>query len=161
MESFDELVRQYQPMIQKIIRTLHIYKNKEEYFHIGLVGLWEASESFDAEKGSFTNYAYTYIRGLMLKELNRNIKQEERSLHPKEEYWETIEDLNSGTPLEIEFLLSYCEGLTEKETKWVTYTCMEFLSVTEIAERENVSPSAVKQWRSGAKRKLKANLMIH
>ena len=91
--------------------------------------------------------------------MNRNNKQEERSIHPKEEYWETVKDENPASPLEIEFLLSYCQDLTEKETKWVIYTCVEFLSVREIAEKENVSISAVKQWRTGAKKKLKNELI--
>lgn len=159
MESFDQLAKQYEPMIHKIIRSLNIYKDKEEYFHSGLIGLWEAAEAFDPEKGEFTNYAYSYIKGQILNEMNRKNKHDERSFIPKEEFWEAVEDENLGNPLEIEFLLSYCEDLTEKETKWVLYTCVEFLSVREIAEKENVSLSAVKQWRNGAKRKLKNGMI--
>jgi RNA polymerase sigma factor (sigma-70 family) len=154
MENFDQLAKQYEPMIHKIIRSLNIYKNKEEYFHIGLVGLWEASETFDPAKGEFSNYAYSYIKGQILNEMNRINLREERSVYPKEEYWETIEEQNPGNPLEMEILLSSCQTLTEKETKWVIYTCFEFLSVKEIAEKEQVSISAVKQWRNGAKKKL-------
>lgn len=159
MDSFEQLAKQYEPMIHKIIRTLHIYKNQKEYFHTGLVALWEAAEAFDPVKGEFSNYAYSYIKGQILNEMNRSNKREERSVFPKEEYWETIEDQNPGNPLEVEFLLSYCDTLTEKETKWVIYTCVDFLSIKEIAETENVSLSAVKQWRSGAKRKLKEQLL--
>lgn len=159
MESFEQLSKQYEPMIHKIIRSLHIYKNKENYFHIGLIGLWEAKEAFNPEKGEFTNYAYTFIKGQILNEMNRNNRSEERSVYPKEEYWETVEETNAVQPLEIEFLLSYCQVLTEKETKWVIYTCVDFLSVREIAEKENVSVSAVKQWRNGAKKKLKEQLI--
>lgn len=159
MESFEQLAKQYEPMIHKIIRALNIYKNKEDYFHIGLVGLWEASEAFNPEKGDFTNYAYTFVKGHILNEMNRNNRLEERSVHPKEEYWETVEETNTHHPLEVEFLLSYCQMLTEKETKWVIYTCVDFLSVREIADKENVSLSAVKQWRSSAKKKLKEQWM--
>lgn len=159
MDNFDQLAKQYEPMIHKIILTLHIYKNQKEYFHIGLVALWEAAEAFDADKGEFSNYAYSYIKGQILNEMNRSNKREERSVFPKEDYWETVVDQNPGNPLEVEFLLSYCETLTEKETKWVIYTCVDFLSIKEIAEREKVSLSAVKQWRSGAKRKLKERLL--
>lgn len=158
MECFEKLAKQYEPMIHKIIRSLHIYKNKEDYFHIGLVGLWEAAESFDPEKGEFANYAYTFIKGQILNEMNRDNRREQRSVYPKEEYWETVEEMNASQPLEIEFLLSYCQNLTEKETKWVIYNCVDFLSVREIAEKENVSVSAVKQWRTGAKKKLKEQL---
>lgn len=159
MQSFEQLSRQYEPMIHKIILSLNIYKNKEDYFHTGLVGLWEAAEAFDPEKGDFTNYAYSYIKGQILNEMNRNNRLEERSVYPKEEYWEGVEEPNTKYPLELEFLLSYCEDLTEKETKWVIYTCIDFLSIREIAHKENVSVSAVKQWRSSAKKKLKKQLL--
>jgi RNA polymerase sigma factor (sigma-70 family) len=159
MQNFDLLAKQYEPMIHKIISSLNIYKNKEEYFHTGLVGLWEAAEAFDPNKGDFTNYAYTYIKGQMLNEMNRNNRIEERSIYPKEEYWETVEEPNGDNPLETELLLSYCQELSEKEAKWVIYSFVDFLSIKEIAEKENVSVSAVKQWRSGAKRKLKNSLL--
>lgn len=159
MEDFEQLSRQYEPMIHKIISSLHIYKNKEDYFHTGLVGLWEAAEAFDPEKGEFTNYAYSFIKGQILNEMNRNNRLEERSIYPKEEYWETVEEPNTSNPLEFEFLMSYCQDLTEKETKWVIYTCIDFLSAREIAEKENVSVSAVKQWRASAKKKLKQQLI--
>ncbi|WNF22709.1 sigma-70 family RNA polymerase sigma factor [Mesobacillus jeotgali] len=159
MDNFDQLAKQYEPMIHKIIRTLHIFKNQKDYFHVGLVALWEAAEAFDPVKGDFSNYAYSYIKGQILNEMNRSNKREERNVYPKEDYWETVIDQNPGSPLEVEFLLSYCETLTDKETKWVIYTCVDFLSIKEIAEREQVSLSAVKQWRSGAKRKLKEQLL--
>lgn len=160
MESFDQLARQYEPMIHKIIHSLHIYKRRDDFVHIGLISLWEASLSYDITKGEFKNYAYSFIRGRILQEMNRNNKYEERSIYPKDEYWETVEDNSLVTPLEEEFLLSYCKGLTEKETKWVLYTCIDFLSIREISEKENVSLSAVKQWRKGAKQKLQHNIEI-
>lgn len=159
MEGFEQMAKQYEPMIHKIIRSLNVYKNKEDYFHIGLVALWEAAEAFEPEKGEFTNYAYSYVKGQILNEMNRINRFEERSILPKEEFWESVEETNVDHPLELDFLLSYCDGLTEKETKWVIYTCIDFLSIREIAEKENVSLSAVKQWRSGAKKKLKEQLI--
>ncbi|RSD27008.1 sigma-70 family RNA polymerase sigma factor [Mesobacillus subterraneus] len=159
MNNFDQLAKLYEPMIHKIIRTLHIYKNQKEYFHTGLVALWEAAEGFNPVKGEFSSYAYSYIKGQILNEMSRNNKREERSFSPKEEYWESLVEENPDSPLEIEFLLSYCETLTEKETKWVIYTCVDFLSIKEIAEREHVSMSAVKQWRKGAKKKLRKEFL--
>nr|WP_306074613.1 sigma factor-like helix-turn-helix DNA-binding protein [Neobacillus sp. 179.-C4.2 HS] len=52
---------------------------------------------------------------------------------------------------------SDCKGLTEKEAKWVVAISISQLSIKELAEREKVSVSAVKQWKSGAIRKLKKN----
>ncbi len=158
MGSFDELVVQYQPMIHKIIHSLHIYKNHDEFYQTGLIGLWEASQSFDVRKGSFSNYAYTYMKGKMLRQMNQNNLYRETHIHAQEKFLETIEDLEAPPFLVKETLRAYCEDLTEKEAIWVIAACIEQLSNREIAERERVSLSAVKQWKSGAKRKLKENL---
>lgn len=160
MESFEKLAEQYEPMIHKIMRTLHIYKNQEEFLQLGRIGLWEAWRGFDPEKGNFTNYAYTYIKGKFLSEMTKNTKHEERNVHLADEYWEVIEDPSLEQPFEVKFILSYCDGLTPNQTKWVLYTCIDFLTISEIAEKENVSVSAVKAWRKGARAKLKGNLEI-
>jgi DNA-directed RNA polymerase len=76
-------------------------------------------------------------------------------IHPQEEFWSMIEEGNPESLLELDTLRTYCEGLTEKETKWVLATCKDCLSIRDIAKRENVSVSAVKQWRVGALYKLR------
>ncbi|MFJ5762277.1 sigma-70 family RNA polymerase sigma factor [Neobacillus sp. NPDC093182] len=161
MESFDELVVQYQPMIHKIIQSLHIYKDEDEFYQTGLIGLWEAAQSFDERKGSFSNYAYTYMKGKMLSQMSQNNQCNERLILPKEEFWESIEGQESTLYLEKDIINTYCEGLTEKEAKWVITMSIDHLSIKEIAEREKVSVSAVKQWRSGAIRKLKEKVAIN
>lgn len=160
MERFDQLVKQYENMIYKIMHSLNIYKNQEEFYQIGLIALWEANERFDPEKGAFTSFAYAYIRGRLMTELTKNNKHEERSMYPKDEFWDIIEDPLIEQPFEKKFLLTYCEALTENQTKWVLYTCIDDLSVAEIAKKEGVSVSAVKAWRKGAKERLKGSLEI-
>ncbi|PLS01357.1 sigma-70 family RNA polymerase sigma factor [Neobacillus cucumis] len=158
MDSFEKLVDQYKPMIHRILHSLSIYKNQEEFYQSALIGLWEAHKGFNPEKGSFTNYAYSYIKGRLLLELTKHSRYEASNVYPKEEYWETVEECNSQMPLEAEQLLSYCVGLSEKERKWVIATFVEDLSVKEIAKREKVSVSAVKQWKQSALKKLRAGL---
>ncbi|MEH7331226.1 sigma-70 family RNA polymerase sigma factor [Neobacillus drentensis] len=155
LESFEKLVEQYQPMIQKIINSLHLYKNKDEFYQQALIALWEASRRFNPEKGSFTNYAYSYIRGHLLMELGKSYRDSERNLYPKEEFWTAIEDDHSACPMEKETLLTYCSTLTPNQRKWVRDSVFYGFSIREIAEREKVSVSAVKQWRTGAREKIK------
>ena len=157
MESFDELVVQYQPMIHKIIQSLHIYKDKDEFYQTGLIGLWEATQSFDQRKGSFSNYAYTYMKGKILFQMNQNNQWKSKLIHPQGEFLDSMEGHESPLYLEKETINTYCEGLTKKEAIWVIAHSIHQLSIKEIAERENVSVSAVKQWKSGAIRKLKEN----
>ncbi|WP_026575841.1 sigma-70 family RNA polymerase sigma factor [Bacillus sp. UNC438CL73TsuS30] len=158
MESFEELVVQYSPMIHKIIHTLHIYKNWDEFYQHGLIALWEASNRFDPEKGNFTTYAYNYIRGFLLLELTKAHKYEENCVCPKEEFWETAEGIVIDYPLETETILSVCTTLTPNQRKWVLYTALYDLSIKEIAIKEKVSMSAVKSWRAGAREKLRERI---
>ncbi|TDL71193.1 sigma-70 family RNA polymerase sigma factor [Rhodococcus qingshengii] len=160
MESFDDLVIQYKPMIQKIMHSLHIYKNQQEFYQTGLIALWEASQTFEERKGTFSNYAYTSIKGKMLSEMTQNNHYKEKNiLPPNEEFWERIEGQDSSLFLEKETIQTYCEGLTEKEATWVMESYINQLSIKEIAESENVTVSAVKQWKLGALRKLKVKVL--
>ncbi|MCM3693225.1 sigma-70 family RNA polymerase sigma factor [Neobacillus niacini] len=160
MESFDELVVQYQPMIHKIMHSLHIYKNQQEFYQTGLIALWEAAQSFDERKGNFSNYAYTSIKGKMLSEMTRTNLYMERNIVPqKEEFWDRIEGQESPLFLEKETIQSYCDGLTEREATWVIESYINERSTKEIAERQRVTLSAVKQWKLGALRKLKEKVV--
>lgn len=155
MESFEQLVEQYEPMIHKIINSLHLYKNKEEFYQQALIALWEASRRYNPDKGSFTNYAYSYIRGHLLMELKKINRNGERNVYPKEAFWTTVEEQNPVCPLEMETLFTYCSTLTPNQRKWVLYSVLYGFSTKEIAEMEKVSVSAVKQWRTGAKEKIR------
>ncbi|WML39509.1 sigma-70 family RNA polymerase sigma factor [Neobacillus sp. OS1-2] len=159
MESFEQLAEQYKPMINKIIHTLHIYKDQEELYQLGLIALWEASRRFDEGKGRLASYAYMYIKGYLLMELKKRRKDAERNLYPSEEFWSIIVDHSSLCPLEEETLRSYCSGLTPNQTKWVIYSALYCLSISEMAALEKVSVSAVKGWRAGAREKIEKVIM--
>jgi len=160
LKDFYELEEQYRAMIWKIIHSLNIYKYQDEFYQTGLIALWQASERFNCEKGSFTSYAYAYIRGRILTELTKRNHHEENCVIPDEEYWNLLQDNSSQIPLEKENLLTYCTDLTDHQKKWVLYTALADLSIREIAEVENVSVSAVKAWRKGARAKLIEKLKV-
>ncbi len=155
MESFEDILNQYEPMIHKIIHTLKIYQNKDDYFQIGVISLWEAWKQFNPEKGKFLNFAYTSVKGRILNELTKNNSREERTQFAKDEYWALIEDQNTLDPLEFDTILGFCQPLTDKQKRWVFYTVFNGMSITDIAKQEGVSPSAVKLWRKGATEKLR------
>jgi RNA polymerase sigma factor (sigma-70 family) len=157
MEGFEQLAAQYTPMIHKIMRTLHIYKNKDEFYQLALIGLWEASEKFEPSKGDFTNYAFSMIKGKIQNEMTKCNKIDDTATAVKEEFWYSIEDESAMIPFEEDILLSYCKSghLTENQTKWVLYHFVKGFSVKEISDIEHVSISAVKAWRSGAMNKLR------
>lgn len=142
-------------MIWKVIHSLSIYKNKEEFYQTGLIALWEASRQYDPTKGSFSTFAFSYIRGRILTELTKQRKYDENNTATtKAEFWESLVDDRLEIPLELENILEYCTSLTEPQKKWALYTALADLSIQQISEIENVSVSAVKAWRKGAREKL-------
>lgn len=155
MESFEQLAIQYEPMIHRIMHSLHIYKNKDEFRQLGLIALWKASKRFDPEKGQFPTYAYSFIKGYLQMELTKTTLESERTIYPTEDFWENTVNPFPENHIEKETLLFYCHALTPNQKKWFLLTSLENLSVSEIAEKEKVSISAVKSWRKGAREKLK------
>jgi RNA polymerase sigma factor (sigma-70 family) len=163
LESFEQLASQYEPMIQQIIHSLHIYKNKDEFHQHSLIALWKASKLFDPAKGNFSTYAYHYIKGYLLMELSKATVVADRTILQKEEFWENASANYTDDPLAENFLLSYCQeqALTTNQRKWLMLTVLGGLSIKEIAAKEKVSISAVKLWRKGARDKLKVVLENH
>lgn len=155
MENFEEVANQYNRMIYHIIHRLHLYKNIDEYYQIGLIGLWEAHKRYIPGKASFTTYAYSFIRGRILSELTKMNRHDERYVCQVNAFFETAHDFSLKQPLELEMLLAYCGSLTRKEKMWVIYTFYHDLDIKEIAQLEKVSISAVKKWRKTAIEKIK------
>ncbi|WP_080843882.1 sigma-70 family RNA polymerase sigma factor [Cytobacillus gottheilii] len=155
MDSFEMVIKQYEPLLYKLMNTLNIYQDRDEFYQLGLISLWEAWSNFDSSKGKFISYAYPYIRGRFLQELKKVIQKQQQHTYPDAEYMESIKDSTIPHSLELLNILPYCECLTVKQRKWVIYTFIQGLSVQQIADQESVSVSAVKQWRTGAKKELR------
>jgi RNA polymerase sigma factor (sigma-70 family) len=156
MDDFSKLAAQYTPMIYRIIRSLSIYKNKEEFFQIGLIALWEAQAKFDPSRGIFLNYAYTVVKGRILNELKKEHRLDERTMPLEMESYEVSKSMLSiEEPLALENLKSYCESLTNNQKNWLLLTFQEDRSLSEISEQFGVSVAAVKSWRQSALKRLR------
>jgi len=141
-------------MIHHMIKKLAIYKDKDEFIQLGLISIWETIGSFNPGKGEYSNYLYRHMRGRFLDELKRRTREMNRTAYPKEEFWEVMESPDLYRE-EKHYIEGICKGLSNGETKWVIYTFINQMTIKEIAEQENVSPSAVKWWKKGAIEKLK------
>ncbi|MCK1992680.1 sigma-70 family RNA polymerase sigma factor [Peribacillus muralis] len=162
MTDFSTIAAKFTPMIHHIIRSLSIYKNEDEYFQIGLIALWESYQNFNADLGQFHNYAYTVIKGRLMNELKVHHKYETNT-----KLYDTvsleIEDTFSihEEAFNIENIVSYAEGLTLNQQRWLLQTYLQNKTVTEIAEKYLVSPSAVKSWRKSALAKLRKKMIVN
>ena len=92
----------------------------------------------------------------MLSLLRSEKKQEDLTLYPSEDYWNQLD--YETNMMEKENLLSYFHHLTDKQEKWVLSYFYLGLSNKEIALRENVSLSAVKNWKKTAMEKVNTKI---
>lgn len=157
MESFSEIVENYQPMIYHVMKSLAIYKNKDEFFQIGLIALWDAHQRFDHGKGEFSSYAYSYIKGRMMTNLTKHRQNEERNVYPDDRFWGNIVE-EEVQWLEQEHLQNYCIGLSDKQTQWVIDTFYKGMTTRDIAEKENISLSAIKKRKAVTLAKIRENI---
>lgn len=159
--EFEQLAAQYSNMIHSIIHSLHIYKDHDEFYQIGLIALWNAQENFDVTKGQFSTYAYSFIKGRMLNHLKKETKQENHCSAISEEDW--VEIGYEDRFLEKEMLLSYFYHLTDKEKQWVLLRFYEGISNREIAERLELKVTSVRACERRAMKKVikEARLVQH
>ncbi|REB08875.1 hypothetical protein DVB69_05320 [Sporosarcina sp. BI001-red] len=90
MNTFEEVLEQYTPMISAVIRKLHIYRDFEHFRQSGRVALWQAWQRFDESKGDFTPYAYRSIYGAMLDELKRETRFSEVHMPAEDDLLEFV-----------------------------------------------------------------------
>ena len=140
MMEFDLLVEKYSRMIHGIMKSLAIYKDHDDYYQIGLIALWDAAKLYDEEKGKFSTYAFSFIRGRMLVFLRQQNKHEKDRVFNEEQLEKLVyEELF----LEKEDLLACFTYLTEKEKRWVLLRYYHGLSNSDIAKMEKLNLKTV------------------
>ncbi|MFT4414778.1 sigma-70 family RNA polymerase sigma factor [Fredinandcohnia humi] len=156
---FEELEIQYKPLIYQIIKTLHLYGDRNMFYQTGLIGLWEASIRFDPSKGAtFGTFAYSTIRGKLLDHLNHERKYAELFTPSGEELFMNLVDCLANEPFENEIISLYCENLTRNQVRWVQARIIEDKDYKEIASEYNVSVDAVKSWGKQAIKNLRSTI---
>ena len=68
MEEISEIILNNESFIYSIANRFAKYKNKEDLFQAGCIGMIEAYKNYDKSRNvKFTSYAYKYIYGEMSK----------------------------------------------------------------------------------------------
>ncbi|MFC0469172.1 sigma-70 family RNA polymerase sigma factor [Halalkalibacter kiskunsagensis] len=156
-KSFEEVLKMYQSIIKKQFVTLRLYKDYDEFYQIGCIALWNAYQNFNPEKGNFSAYAISYIRGRMMSALSKESIYSERHYYASDEMLEAVPSHLDEVPLESEFLEAYMTNLSEREKTWVYEAILLQKKSAEIANQYGVSPHTVRTWRKGALKKLRQN----
>ncbi|WP_332628452.1 sigma-70 family RNA polymerase sigma factor [Halalkalibacter flavus] len=157
--SFEEVLKNFQPAIKKQLVMLRIYKDHDEFYQIGCLALWDAYRNFNPEKGNFSTYAISYIRGRMMIALSKEGKYSERHSYTGDELLKAVPTSHETVPLESELLESYLVDLSEREKTWVIESIIKQKKTAEIASEFNVSTPTVRAWKKGALRKLRNHVL--
>ncbi|MTT32182.1 sigma-70 family RNA polymerase sigma factor [Terrilactibacillus sp. BCM23-1] len=152
--SFDEMAKAFEPLIKKVIKQLYCENDFDEMFQIGLIGLYEATISFDPKRGAFPSYAAIKIRGRMLSEIRAKKRHYSRHVYAdkiKEQLFESHQD--NYFPSDI--LQRLNSILTPREFLWVKLQYIEDQDTNAIAKKYHVSPHTVRSWKKSAIKKMK------
>ncbi len=145
MESFETLYDTKQHLIYGALRYLKIYRNKDDYYQIGVLALWEASLHFDETKGTFDTYAYSMILGRLKTALTKANRYESRarSFEPADLSQMSYENT---TDLDLQQLLfeSYTMYLTPKQANVILERFLYNHDVKTVAKKLGISENAVK-----------------
>jgi len=79
--SFEDVLISFEPMIKSQMKKLRIYKNHDNFFQLGRIGLWEAYKEYDPARGTFQTLAIIKVRGEMLEQLKKERVHDERYTH--------------------------------------------------------------------------------
>ncbi|QBK27041.1 sigma factor [Ureibacillus thermophilus] len=77
MEAFDQVLEQYTPMINSVLKRAKVYKNHEYYRHCATIALWEAWRKYDPVHGPFAPFAYRYMLTTIYREMTKENHYEE------------------------------------------------------------------------------------
>lgn len=157
--EFEVLAERYTPLIFQVIKRLQLYGDRETFFQIGLIGLWEASTRFDPDKGvEFSTFAYSTIRGKLLDHLKKEVRYQEHCQPSGEQLFNNIAD--GADYFSTDIIELYGRNLTENQVKWVQGRIIEDKSYKEIAEEHGVTVESVKSWGKQAIKKLRKTVMV-
>jgi RNA polymerase sigma factor (sigma-70 family) len=161
-KRFEDLYKQYQPLILSLSKRYSIAGELEESISIATMALYEAYLHFDPEKGSFGAYAKRFLRGRLLEHLKREIGFHEHNFFPSQsresetDWIESIKDERTYNPFSLsDELTQALQFLTSKERMAVLHCYVWDKPLEELAQREGVSHSTASTWKRRGLAKLK------
>lgn len=152
--SYEEVVAQYENMIYHVIHRLGIRDPHHEFYHEGLLALWEASEKYDEKKGEFPPFAYFIIRSRIIdymRKKRRSLEQEALT----EEFPVIGTEQTEIEEFDPHFWRTVRNQLTDKQWIYIKGHIVEGKSLAEIATDHDTTVDAVKNWGRLAKKKLR------
>ncbi|WP_181347175.1 sigma factor [Thalassobacillus sp. CUG 92003] len=125
MDAFEKVVKENSRLIHYFIHRLHIQDDAGDYYTEGLLAMWEAYETYDSAKGSFSSYMSFKIRTRLIDLLRKDIRRQEVEAGYRQQ---AIHEQTYVTEdyIEDQYLWNKVQSvLTDKQWKWVYYYVIE------------------------------------
>ncbi|NEU30294.1 sigma-70 family RNA polymerase sigma factor [bacterium LRH843] len=158
-KSFEEILTDYKGLIKNQIKKLNLTHRFDEFYQVGVIGLWQAYERFQDGKGAFPAYALQTVRGHMLMALRSEKRFLDKHVVMDKQ---TSLDFNQADPsatIDVAPTLSELipdpKLLTPRERLWVQEAIILGKKLGEIAEDQGVSKNTVSSWRKQAVKRLR------
>lgn len=164
MENFEEVLKQYEPMISSILRKAHVYKNHDQFRQAALIALWKAWSNFDASRGSFTPYAYRMMLTTVYTAMRKDNQYSESQIPFEKDKLTTLAqsaDFENSTNNYSSILDAFSELLTPEEFQLLKDLYYDQYKYDELTEKYNVSVAALKKRRDRILKKLRQQLKDH
>ncbi|HLG28005.1 MAG TPA: sigma-70 family RNA polymerase sigma factor, partial [Paenisporosarcina sp.] len=146
METFEDVLNQFEPMIHACIRKLNIYKNHDSFIQVGRIGLWKAWQRFDSSKGEFAPFAYRCIYGSLLDELKKSTI-EDNIIPAEDQLLEILLNKPVESSLDSEKLIKALPQLKLAEQQLIQLLFVERFSLDEVALHFGITKAGVKKKR--------------
>ena len=95
--DLEKTIQKYLPLISKIVDQIslsHRQYEKEDMIHTGVLGLIDAFQRFDSQKGiPFQHYAKWRIKGTIIDEMRKNGRVSRDKMKKIKQYYQTQNDL--------------------------------------------------------------------
>ena len=95
--DLEKTIQKYLPLISKIVDQIslsHTQYEKEDMIHTGVLGLIDAFQRFDSQKGiPFQHYAKWRIKGTIIDEMRKNGKVSRDKMEKIKQYYQAQNDL--------------------------------------------------------------------
>jgi RNA polymerase sigma factor (sigma-70 family) len=167
-DTFEEIFKQNEKRIYYHMHKLGIHDPFGDFYSEGLYAMWNAYQKYEPDKGPLATYFNYTIRNRLVDLIRKKTTDEQNKENYVEieiltsydgnKYGDTKMPLMDSSGIQMKDEKSWehvFSQLTEKQRKWVHYFIIRDMSLKEIAEQENVSVEAVKDWGKQAKKKLK------
>lgn len=127
--TFTETVTLYEKMIKNQMKRLCLYRDYEEYYQCGLIGLWKAYEKYEEEKGTFSAYAFVTVRGYLIEKLKKESRFQKRHTFAGQEALQNVCGAEASSEVQ-----DYMSLLDEKEKHIIYERFYVGKKIHEIAE---------------------------